>query len=185
MFSRRHGCGAVAGRGRIFLGKFEDFQGDRQYDLILFSESFLFMNAERALERAAALLPPGGYLLIADIFKLPADEPSPIGGGQDIRRFRALMDASPFELVKETDITAYIAPNFDLLQRAYTEAIQPAYDLILARLHARHPWTMRLLTWKFRRQIRRYEQKHFSGKRDGAHLRRHKSYRRMLYRLRA
>jgi SAM-dependent methyltransferase len=174
---------AVAGRARIFLSKFEDFRPDRTYDLILFSESFLFMKAEAALARAAEALVPGGHILISDIFRVPAEEASPIGGGQDIRRFRALMEASPFELVRDTDITDRIAPTFDLLQRAYTEAIGPAYDLILARVRARNPWVMRLLGWKFRRQIRRYEDKHFSGKRDGAHFRRHKSYRRLLYRL--
>jgi hypothetical protein len=38
--------------------------------------------------------------------------------------------------------------------------------------------------WKWKAKIARYEEKHFSGKRDGAHFRRHKSYRRMLYQLR-
>jgi 2-polyprenyl-3-methyl-5-hydroxy-6-metoxy-1,4-benzoquinol methylase len=86
---------AVAGRARVFLSKFENFEADRLYDLILFSESFLFMKAPQALARAAALLVPGGSILISDIFKLPADERSPIGGGQDIRKYRALMAASP------------------------------------------------------------------------------------------
>ena len=175
---------AVAGRARVFLSKFEHFEADRAYDLILFSESFLFMKAEQALVKAAALLAPDGSILISDIFKLPADERSPIGGGQDIRKYRALMSASPFELVRDTDITPQIAPTFDLLNRAYGEAVRPAYDLILAKLQASNPWVMRLVRWKFRKKIARYEEKHFSGRRDGAHFRKHKSYRRMLYRLR-
>jgi len=175
----------VLGSGaRVFESKFEDVTLDRTYDLILFSESFLFMKAERALARAESALNPGGYILISDIFKVPADEQSPIGGGQDLRRYRALLAASNFELLKDTDMTDRIAPTFDLLQRAYGEAIGPAYDLILARLGASYPLLMKLLRWKFRAKIRRYEEKHFSGKRDGAHFRRHKSYRRMLYRLR-
>ena len=170
-------------RARVFESKFEHLTLDRTYDLILFSESFLFMKAEQALARAESALRPGGYILISDIFKLRADEKSPIGGGQDLRRHRALLAASRFTQLKDTDMTANVAPTFDLLSRAYAEAIGPAYGLILAKLEASHPLLMRFVRWKWRRSIARYEEKHFSGKRDGAHFMKHKSYRRMLYQL--
>ncbi len=173
----------LGSRARVFESKFEDVSLDRTYDLILFSESFLFMKAEPALAKAESALRTGGYILISDIFKVPADERSPIGGGQDLRRYRALMAASRFALLKDTDMTANIAPTFDLLSRAYAEAIGPAYGLILARLEASYPTLMKFVRWKWRAKIARYEEKHFSGKRDGAHFRRHKSYRRMLYQL--
>ena len=174
----------LGSRARVFESKFEDVKLDRTYDLILFSESFLFMKAEQALARAEEALRPGGYILISDIFKIPAEGASPIGGGQSFPRYQALMAASRFELLKDTDITPQIAPTFDLLNRAYAEAIRPAYDLIWARTEANHPWLMKLVRWKWRKKIQRTEEKHFSGKRDGAHFQRHKSYRRMLYRLR-
>ena len=174
---------AVGGRARVFLSKFEDITLDGTYDLILFSESFLFMKASVALAKAESLLNPGGYILISDIFKVPSDEKSPIGGGQDIRRYRTLMAESRFEQLKDTDVTDRIAPTFDLLQRAYVEAIRPAYDLIVARNEVRYPWVMKFIRWKFRKKLERLEAKHFTGKRDGAHFRLHKTYRRMLYRL--
>jgi SAM-dependent methyltransferase len=174
---------AVGDRARVYLSRFEDFQLDQTFDLILFSESFLFMQADQALAKAEAMLNPGGCILISDIFRVPSDEKSPIGGGQDIRRYQALMAESRFELVRDTDMTAQIAPTFDLLTRAYQEAIAPAYALILAKIEAAHPWVMRFVRWKWRKKFQRYEEKHFSGKRDGAHFRRHKSYRRTLYRL--
>ena len=174
---------AVGDRAKVYLSKFEDFELDRKFDLILFSESFLFMKADQALAKAEAMLNPGGYVIISDIFKVPSDEKSPIGGGQDIRRYQALMAESRFELLKDTDMTAQIAPTFDLLSRAYQEAIAPAYALILAKIEAANPWVMKFVRWKWRKKFQRYEEKHFSGKRDGAHFRRHKSYRRMLYRL--
>ena len=173
----------LGNRARVFESKFETVTLDRKYDLILFSESFLFMKAEDALAKAESALNPGGYILISDIFKVPADEKSPIGGGQDLRRYRGLLAASRFEQLKDTDMTAHIAPTFDLLSRAYAEAIGPAYSLILARLAASYPKLMRFVRWKWKAKIARYEEKHFSGKRDGAHFLRHKSYRRMLYRL--
>jgi SAM-dependent methyltransferase len=171
-------------RARVFESKFEDLTLDRTYDLILFSESFLFMKAKQALAKAQSALRPGGYILISDIFKLPADEKSPIGGGQSLRRHRALLAASHFTQLKDTDMTANIAPTFDLLNRAYVEAIAPAYGLILARLDASYPLLMKFVRWKWRARIARYEDKHFSGKRDSAGFMKHKSYRRMLYQLR-
>jgi hypothetical protein len=87
--------------------------------------------------------------------------------------------------VADIDMTDGIAPTFDLLDGAYREAIEPGYRLILARLTARHPWVMRLVKWKFRKQMRRYEDKHFSGRRNGANFKKYKSYRLLLYRQRA
>ena len=176
---RRLGARAV-----VHQSRFEELTVSGPYDLLLFSESLLFMGAPRALARAAALTEPGGYLLVADVFRRTGSGKGPIGGGQDWSRFEAVMAQSPFDLVRETDITAFIAPTFDLVNRGSLEMIRPAYDLIMARLTARHPWLMRIARWRFRKSLARYQGKHFSGQRDGAHFARHKSYRRLLYRRR-
>lgn len=172
-------------RARVFESRFEDLETDRRYDLLLFSESFLFIKPPAALPKTVTLLAPGGYLLITDIFKLPADGRSPIGGGHHLPAFREAMAGAPFDLIREVDITSRIAPTFDLLDRAYTDALQPAYALVMARLDATHPWLMRFLRWKYRKQIERYERKHFSGQRNGANFAKYKSYRLFLYRKRA
>ncbi len=174
---------AVGGRAKVHLSTFEEFRLDQKFDLILFSESFLFMKPDVALARAEAMLNPGGYVLIADIFRASPDGTSPIGGGQDLRHYQALMAASRFEMVKDTDLTARIAPTFDLISLAYQQAIMPAYALILARLEAANPWVMKFVRWKWRRKIQRLEEKHFTGRRTGAHFCRYKNYRRTLYRL--
>jgi SAM-dependent methyltransferase len=169
----------------IFERRFEDVDTDRRYDLILFSESFLFMDPDAALAKAAALLHERGYVLICDIFRIPAVGKSPIGGGKELATFRAAMARFPFDLVRETDISAHIAPTFDLLDRAYREAIRPAYDLLMARFDATRPWLMRFVRWRFRRRLARLEEKHFSGRRNAANFLKYKSYRRFLFRKRA
>ncbi len=174
---------AVGNRAKVYLSKFEEFELDRKFDLILFSESFLFMKADVALAKAEAMLNPGGYILISDIFKVPSDTKSPIGGGQDIRRYQAMMAASRFTMLKDTDMTANIAPTFDLLNLAYQQAIMPAYALLRAKFEASNPMVMKFVQWKWKKKIAKLEDKHFTGKRTGEHFRRHKSYRRTLYRL--
>ena len=174
----------LGGRATVHQSRFEDLGDSGPYDLLLFSESLLFMDAPRALARALALTRSGGYLLIADVFRRTETGKGPIGGGQDWSRFEALMAGSPFELERDTDITRFVAPTFDLVNRGSLEMIRPAYDLIMARMTARHPWLMRLARWRFGKALARYEAKHFSGQRDGAHFARHKSYRRLLFRRR-
>ena len=172
-------------RSRIYECKFEDMPPtERRYDLILFSESFLFMRPDEALAKASSLLTDRGHILICDIFKLPAEGKSPIGGGKELGTFRATMAKFPFDQVKETDISRHIAPTFDLLDRAYREAVRPAYDLLLARWNSTHPWVMKFVRWKFKRQLQKIEDKHFSGRRNGAEFLQYKSYRRFLFRKR-
>jgi SAM-dependent methyltransferase len=172
----------VGDRVTLFETNFEDMNTTRRYDLLLFSESLLFMRLSDAMTKALELLNPGGYVLICDIFRVPAEGKSPIGGGHQLPVFRETLARFPFTLEKEIDITARIAPTFDLLNDAYAQAIKPVYDLILARLSARSPWVMRFLKWKFRKQQVRYETKHFSGRRTGESFKKYKAYQLLLFR---
>ena len=53
----------------LFEGRFEEVALQGPYDLILFSESLLFIHLQPGLERAQALLRPGGHVLISDLFR--------------------------------------------------------------------------------------------------------------------
>jgi SAM-dependent methyltransferase len=170
------------GSGDIFETRFQDLQTERRYDLILFSESLLFIPLEQAFTKALSLLNPGGHVLITDIFRIPAEGKSPIGGGHELPRFRETIAGFPLAPLLDLDMTDGIAPTFDLLDAAYREAIQPAYQLILSRLEAKYPWVMKVVKWRFRKKMQRYEDKHFSGRRNGLNFKKYKSYRLMLYR---
>ena len=169
------------GSGDIFETRFQDLQTERRYDLILFSESLLFIPLEEAFSKALSLLNPGGHVLITDIFRIPAEGKSPIGGGHELPRFRETVGRYPLKQVTDFDMTAGIAPTFDIVNRATLDAIEPAYRLILDRITLKYPFVMRLLRWWFRKKIERYEQKHFSGRRDGANFTKYKSYRLLLF----
>src|SRR5436190_1047199 len=172
----------LAGQSDIFETRFQDLETDRRYDLMLFSESLLFIPLEDAFKKALALLNPGGYVLITDIFRIPAEGKSPIGAGHELARFRETIARFPLAPALDLDMTDGIAPTFDMLDAAYREAIQPAYQLILQRLETRYPWVMKLVKWKFKKQMRRYEDKHFSGRRNGVNFKKYKEYRLLLFR---
>lgn len=172
---------AVGRRATFFETRFEDLQTDRRYDLLLFSESFLFMRLEDAIAQALRFLNPGGYLLLSDIFKIVPDGNTAIGGGQHLQAFREAFGRAPFTKLQEVDMTPQIAPTFTLLNDAYAQAVKPAYELLMARLRARHPWIMKIVLWKFGRKLQRAEAKHFSGQRTAETFLRIKSYRLFLF----
>jgi SAM-dependent methyltransferase len=169
-------------RATIFETKFQDLVTDRRYDVVLFSESLLFIPLEQAFAKALTLLNPGGHILITDIFRVPAEGKSPIGGGHELPKFRETVARYPLAPVTDFDMTPGIAPTFDIVNRATLDAVEPAYRLILDRITLKYPFVMRLARWWFRKKILRYEQKHFSGRRDGANFMTYKSYRLLLFR---
>lgn len=63
---------------------FEDMKTDNKYDLVLFSESFQFVDLKTAIQKAAHY---GRYILIADVFRKDTAEKSPIGGGHSYSDF--------------------------------------------------------------------------------------------------
>jgi SAM-dependent methyltransferase len=172
----------LSGQAEVFECRIDELETDRRYDLILFSESLLFMPLEAALDKALALLNPGGDILITDVFKLPAEGKSPIGSGHRLPVFREVLARLPVEVIQDLDMTARIAPTFDLIGRASDEMIKPAYDLMRTRLGLHHPWILKFLQWKFRDSIEKYERKHFSGRRTGESFLKYKSYRLLLLR---
>jgi SAM-dependent methyltransferase len=168
-------------RTTFFNCRFEDLQTDRRYDLLLFSESFLFMRLDDAIAKALQLLRPGGYILLSDIFKIVPDGNTAIGGGQHLALFHEAFARTPFTKLIEIDMTPRIAPTFTLINNAYIQAVKPAYDLVMGRLRAQHPWLMKVILWKFRNKIQRAEAKHFSGKRTAETFSLIKSYRLFLF----
>ena len=104
----------LGNRTTFFKCRFEDLQTDRRYDLLLFSESFLFMRLDEAIAKALQLLRPGGYILLSDIFKIVPDGNTAIGGGQHLALFQDAFARAPFTILKEIDMTPQIAPPFTL-----------------------------------------------------------------------
>jgi hypothetical protein len=103
---------------------FEDFSGSGPFDLCLFSESFQYIPMAESLPKCAALLAPGGQVLIADCFRTEAYKgrsaqgPQP-GGGHRLKNFRSALERSAFAIASEEDITDAVAPSIDLEQQLF------------------------------------------------------------------
>ncbi|WP_248298152.1 trans-aconitate 2-methyltransferase [Tabrizicola sp. YIM 78059] len=128
---------------------FEDFTGTGPFDLCLFSESFQYIPLAESLPKCAALLAPGGQVLVADCFRTEAYKgrqahgPQP-GGGHPLAAFRKALNRSAFRVAAEEDITDAVAPSIDLEQQLFNvigHAVTRVSDEIRAKKPAAH-WTL-------------------------------------------
>ncbi len=99
---------------------FEDYAGDSDFDLCLFSESYQYIPLDAGIPGCLKLLKPGGQIIISDCFRsethgLAADR-STVGGGHPIVDFRAKLETWPVEVLSEEDITEATAPSVEVEQ---------------------------------------------------------------------
>ena len=161
---------------------FEDLETDKQYDLVLFSESFQYVRLSSSLTNVARYLADGGHLLICDFFKTDAPGKSALGGGHRLSRFNALMEEQPFDRLEDIDITEQTAPNLDLVSDMTESVGKPLWELFNYYLDNNRPFLSKLLKWKYKKKIVRIEERYFGGTRNGEEFKKHKSYRLLLFR---
>ncbi len=176
--------GHLAGRGTVYRALFEDAVIPAKYDLVLFSESFQYIPMNTALDKATALLNPGGHILIADFFSRNPAGGSPIRGGHSFTAWRELYAQYPLTLVAEQDITAETAPLHDILAQANRELILPLLESGRLAASARWPFLTRTFLWLFRKKIEKATARRLSKERTGAEFARAKIYKVYFFRLR-
>ncbi|NLE01794.1 MAG: class I SAM-dependent methyltransferase [Fibrobacter sp.] len=164
----------------VHLGKFENVTINDKYDLVLFSESFQYVNLEVALSKSHSLLNEGGHLLICDFFKTDAPGKSPLGGGHNLTAFYDAVKKHPFSIVTEHDITANTAPNMDLVNQLLTGFIAPVYRMAMEYLRDYYKLVYRLIRYIFRKRLEKLDSKYFNGERNSKNFVKYKNYRSVL-----
>ena len=176
---------------RIFEYRFEDFppaERSAHYDALVFSESFQYVALPAALERAQALLRPGGHLLVCDFFRSAAHgDGGPgdgtMGGGHPIAAFYEAMSRTRFTIVRDEDLTARIAPTLAIADEILMRRLLPASETLARYLAERRPWLYRALRLVGGRKLDKLRRKYFSGHRTPQTFARYKTYRLIAARL--
>jgi len=162
----------------IHHGRFEEVEipVSDKFDLVMFSESFQYIDLDEVLGRAQSLLRPGGYILICDFFKTDAEGKSVIGGGHKLAAFEKRLQQSGLKTLAEDDITRQTAPNLDIVNQMGSELILPTMKLIGYTFRSNRPWLSKIFTWKFRKKLDKIDLKYLSGERNAESFARHKIY---------
>lgn len=166
----------------LHVCRFEDLKTLQRYDLLLFSESFQYVQMEPGLSRCAELIRPGGHLLICDLFRTDVPGDGPLSGGPRLSHFFELVSRHPFTLVEDLDITEATAPTMELADRLLTHVAEPSYHVLLDGAAARKPLLTRVLRWTLRRPLERVEWRYFKGGFSADTFKSQKTYRLLLYR---
>jgi SAM-dependent methyltransferase len=170
---------AVGQEGTIYHGTYEEvaIPEGKTYDLILFSESFQYINMPRNFERSYQLLNEGGYMLLCDFFRYEEHKHRPLGGGHWLGHYEPALANSKFEVVTEIDITQKVAPTMDLVNGLTMEVMKPAWEMGTALAEARLPgWVWRIIKWKFGKKMLDIEAKQFKGERNAKNFIADKKY---------
>jgi len=167
---------------RVFECYYEELHTENRYDLILFAESFQYINPEKGIEKTLELLRRGGYMLICDVFRKDVPGQSPLSGGHPLTRLQRIVAESPLELVKDVDITPQTAPSIDIENDVLQEVVKPTVDLIQQLLDSKYPVMSKLLRFLYGKKMDKMNKKYFRGLKTSENFKKWKTYRLLLYR---
>ncbi len=136
---------------RIFESKFEELDVRECYDLVLFCESFHYLDARLALQKAGRYALK--HALIFDYF--------PRQDSADAKRvsraqFNALLQeelSHAFGVQWDLDMTAFITPTFEVLDGIKNQFVQPFSVRLIDELKQEHPVLARLLAFPLRKAL--------------------------------
>ena len=170
----------------VYEALYENFEIEKKYDLILFSESYQYIDIEDGLNKSLKLLNDNGYILLCDFFKvdkLSVDGKSPMSGGHKIVKFDATIKNFPIKELKRIDITKKMAPNIDIVNDMLTNIAIPSVRCAMKYIESK--WFYRLVSkvvrWLFRKKLAKIERKYLSGERNGKNFLKYKRYLLILF----
>jgi SAM-dependent methyltransferase len=180
-FLKKRASELLGNRSYVFECFYENLQTVNRYDMVLFCESFQYIDMEQALSKTNKFLKNGGYLLICDIFRKDVLDKAFMGGGHSLTRFYNLIAKSSFRLIENVDITEQTAPNMDLLDDVMESVVRPVVSAGVRFFESRNPITLKLLRWKYRKKINKAHKKYLEGRKTGENFKKYKSYQLFLY----
>ena len=127
--------------------KFEKFQPEKKYDLILESESACYINIEKGFEKAREALSKTGYLLASDYFVHFRDRSkSPhLRSSHDMKKYLKSAKEYGFELLSEYDQTDNTMPTLDCGKYFFERFIEPTADYAAYSLQKNYPRTSSII----------------------------------------
>ena len=169
------------GRGKTHICKFEDLSSPERYDVIIFSESFQYVNMAASLEKVEKMLRLGGHLLICDFFKLDVPFKSIMGGGHRWVAFKETIKKAKLELISDDDITDGTAPTVDFLNQFCQEVLKPVGKMTGDYMLSNYPKITKILMWRFNRRLEKIKVRYLSGDVNGESFKKCKTYRLLLF----
>ena len=153
-------------RINLYNCNFQDLEVEKQYDLVLFSESFQYIPVKETHKGLLKYCKKNGYVIICDFFHRNIPGKSPMGGGIDFPLWEEELKHFDFNVIKEQDITAETAPTNDIINQLTMEVVMPTYHILVEKAENKFPRIMKFIKWKYRKKLEKLENKHFKGEKE-------------------
>lgn len=142
----------LSDRSIVHECRFEDFKAtDRSYDLVLFAESFHYIDAREALQNALKL--SCKYIIIFDYFRV---HPGTKGDRINVRQFYDILrEFDDLEIIENEDVTSNISKTFQVTDDISNEYIKPFAIRLIDEFRAARPF-LYFIFWPIVKKIRRY-----------------------------
>ncbi len=108
--------------------RFEDFESDHLFDLVMMVESCGYFEAGPSIHRAMSLLRPGGFFLVANPFRA-ADVPYMVGR-HVLSDYREEARRAGLVVEEMRDITSGVLPTLELLRQFKDDYVLPTVEFI-------------------------------------------------------
>ena len=165
----------------IYINKFEDLDISHHYDLVLFSESFQYVELNDSIKKIISVLNKNGHLLICDVFHKNVEGISPMRGGHRLDLFDDEISNSSLIKKLDIDITKETAPTWDFLNQLLNEVAFPISEMSNNYLEYKYPRLTKLIKWKYQRKLNKIKKVWLSGELTGESFIKFKSYRLFIY----
>ena len=136
--------------------RFEQFQFNSEFDLILESESACYIKINEGFSKARKVLRLGGYLLASDYFVHFKDgSKSPhLKSSHDIEGYLSSASANGFELLSEFDQTENTMPTLDYGKYLVDRYMNPTIDYAISSAKKHYPFITYLLQKMFGKKLK-------------------------------
>ncbi|MEA1964962.1 MAG: class I SAM-dependent methyltransferase [Candidatus Aerophobetes bacterium] len=174
------------GKVPFYLSIFEEFKSQEKFDLVLMSESCQYISIEKGLRRCREILRPGGYLLVADYFKVKRlDEKDIPISGHSLEEYLKKVKRAGFKMINSEDITSRVSPTLDFGKEFLEDCVMPSLKIIVFTIKVYVPHLYTLGNFFLGKIVRRRVDKEFEGIFDSKLFARHRKYMIYLFQLRS
>ena len=143
------------GEVKFHRSKFEDFDPEKQYDLVLESESACYIQIQPGWKTARKTIREGGYLLASDYFLHHNDGSGDwhIKASHNEKVYMEIGEEYGFKLLREYDQTENTMPTLDSAKAFMERYIYPTVEFSSNYMDKNYSFIMRILKKAFGKRV--------------------------------
>lgn len=143
------------GEVKFHRTKFENFEPEKQYDLVLESESACYIQIEPGWATAQKTIRDGGYLLASDYFLHHNDSSGDwhIKAAHDEKTYMEKAEKYGFKLIREYDQTENTMPTLDGAKAFMERFIYPTVEFSSNYLEKNHAFILKVIKKAFGKKV--------------------------------